>query len=479
MAQLLGVLPEYVLHWLVQHGHERQLIQGEVLYREGQSCSSLYIVLDGLFRLTLAAGGDRVVERATPGTLLGELTFFNDQPAVTTAAAEEPSQVLEIPRQTIADKLQHDHAYASDFYRALAVAIAERLRATTQKLFLADDTDAIDFLRDPTARKAQETIDRFKQLMVEFDKQAIKQNGLTEDDYQRFLRYSMELMHGTHTIIGDLSPLNAALKERLGIRLQHEMLPYVLTTEVAERFYSKPRGYAGDYLAIHGIYKNIPGGSGRLGPMMDRMFLDAPPAIAVRNRKALFAREILADIRNKPAGPLKVLCLASGPASEVFDAFASIDDKTRLRVTLMDIDLQALAFVDDLRTKHKLVGQINLINENLIALFLGRARSQIEPMDLIYSTGLIDYLNDKLVHKLLQFAYANLAPGGRIILGNFHPRNPAREFMTYVLEWNLIHRTEEDMNRLFMASAFGRPCTRIQFEELGIDLFAECVKGDS
>ena len=83
-------------------------------------------------------------------------------------------------------------------------------------------------------------------------------------------------------------------------------------------------------------------------------------------------------------------------------------------------------------------------------------------------------LNCRRVNRVPGTAYENLAPGGRVILGNFHPRNPAKEFMDYVLEWNLIHRTEEDMNRLFRSSLFGKPCTRIQFESLGINLFAEC-----
>ena len=66
--------------------------------------------------------------------------------------------------------------------------------------------------------------------------------------------------------------------------------------------------------------------------------------------------------------------------------------------------------------------------------------------------------------------------GGKILLGNMHPANPAKEFMDSVLEWELIHRSEEDMNRLFQQSPFRRPCTRLVFEEVGIDLFAECVK---
>jgi extracellular factor (EF) 3-hydroxypalmitic acid methyl ester biosynthesis protein len=67
-------------------------------------------------------------------------------------------------------------------------------------------------------------------------------------------------------------------------------------------------------------------------------------------------------------------------------------------------------------------------------------------------------------------------PRRRVISGIFHPSNPAKEFMDYVLEWNLIHRTEADMNRLFANSLFKKPCSRIQFEALGINLFAECRK---
>ena len=142
----------------------------------------------------------------------------------------------------------------------------------------------------------------------------------------------------------------------------------------------------------------------------------------------------------------------------------------------MDIDLHALAFVDEIRSRQKLGDRITLVNENLIALYLGRGKTRVEPQDLIYSIGLIDYLNDKLVGKLLQYAYENLAPGGRVILGNFHPLNPARESMNSMLEWDLIHRTGEDMHALVQASAFRSRCSRILFEHEGIDLFAECVK---
>jgi hypothetical protein len=119
---------------------------------------------------------------------------------------------------------------------------------------------------------------------------------------------------------------------------------------------------------------------------------------------------------------------------------------------------------------------MKLLSGNLVYLALGREKIDIEPQDLIYSIGLIDYFNDAFVIKFLNYLHGLLKPSGKIILGNFHPNNSSRAYMDHVLEWELIHRTEDDMNRLFSSSDFNSPCTNIQFEEEGINLFAECIK---
>ena len=138
----------------------------------------------------------------------------------------------------------------------------------------------------------------------------------------------------------------------------------------------------------------------------------------------------------------------------------------------MDIDLQALAFVGDLRDRKKLKRQMQVVNANLVYLATGRAKLDIPPQDLAYSIGLIDYFNDSFVIQLLNFVFDRLRPGGRVILGNFHPDNPTKALMDYVLDWKLIHRSEADMNRLFAASKFGRPCDEIRYEAQRINLFA-------
>jgi extracellular factor (EF) 3-hydroxypalmitic acid methyl ester biosynthesis protein len=48
--------------------------------------------------------------------------------------------------------------------------------------------------------------------------------------------------------------------------------------------------------------------------------------------------------------------------------------------------------------------------------------------------------------------------------------------MNHVLDWRLTHRDEAAMNQLFQSSKFAMPCSRIQFEDEGIYLLAECTK---
>jgi extracellular factor (EF) 3-hydroxypalmitic acid methyl ester biosynthesis protein len=75
------------------------------------------------------------------------------------------------------------------------------------------------------------------------------------------------------------------------------------------------------------------------------------------------------------------------------------------------------------------------------------------------------------VIRLLDAIHDRLRPGGRVIVGNIHPDNPSRAVMDHVLDWKLIHRSEDDMNRLFEASKSGR-CDEIRFEAERINLFA-------
>ena len=360
-------------------------------------------------------------------------------------------------------ELEADPALAARVYHSLASVIRGRLR----------EGHGSSGRWDAMAR----AVDELKEAFENADRAARRDSGeipagLQSDIRRRFRDFCLFI----NEQLGDGSPDPSAMKEKLGKRLRRELFPYILLAGTAERFHAKPRGYAGDFLTIEMIYRDAPSGSGRIGPLIDRCFLDLPAAQAVRNRRGLLAGEIGQVVAARGGEAARVTSLACGPAEELFDVYAAIPDPSRLLSTLVDVDLQALAFVCDRRDRLRLGRCMTPVQANLVHLARGKQRLPLQDQDLVYSVGLIDYFADRFVVALLDYIHQTLRPGGKVILGNFHPRNPSRAIMDHVLDWRLIHRTEEDMDRLFLASRFRRPCTRVRFEAEGINLFAECVK---
>jgi CRP-like cAMP-binding protein/SAM-dependent methyltransferase len=474
---LLNELSEEYIDWLFRIGFERQVVTHTVIVREDEPVGSLYIVLEGLFAVKVSSIPDSEIGRLGPGEIIGEIAFLENSVPSASVIAIENSLLLEVPSAILAERLRAVPSFGAQFYRALALLNSRRLRERVYSLnrtFQAK-LNAPDWSGE-TPKALLCGVERFKSLLLEADAEAIKSSSqISEATALNLEKAFLDLCRLTHATIGDSSDESPLVKAEMGVRLQREILPFMLLTETAERFYAKPRGYPGDFRSIDMIYQNYPAGTGRIGPLVDRCFLNLPSVRAVRNRRALLAKEIMKTVREKN-GAAHVTSLACGPAGEVFDVFEQLDDRARLQASLVDIDLQALAYVADRRDQAKLQNRMNLIHANLVYLAMGRQKLDLKDQDLIYSIGLIDYFNDKFVVKLLNWIHPRLQPGGIVILGNFHPNNYCKEMMDYVMEWKLIHRSEEDINRLFIASAFGRPSRRIQFESEGLNLFAECVK---
>jgi hypothetical protein len=180
-----------------------------------------------------------------------------------------------------------------------------------------------------------------------------------------------------------------------------------------------------------------------------------------------------------PDRGVNVASLACGPAQELFDVFdgpCGPDARKRLFATAIDIDHEALDCVRNACQERGLERNVSICRGNLIHLATGRQQIEMPPQDLIYSIGLIDYFGDPFVIRLMDWSHDRLALAGKLVLGNFHPSNTHRAFMDHVIEWRLIHRSEEDMHGLSRASAFKQSCSKIQFEKQRINLFAECVR---
>lgn len=463
--------------WLLANGAERALPAGEELLTEGVAPDDLFVVLDGLFEVRVRALGDRCLARVGPGELLGEVSFLERSVASAGVTAAEDARVLALSRELLERHGAQDPAFAARVYRTLGCIVARRLRERSIAASAAGDGARTGALRESDAWRALEpVVEGLKDLMKRAEHEARATDGALPDELMRVAEQGFDrLCRALTDVLGDGAGLGDELRDELGALVERELHPYLLLTRIVERIYSKPRGYAGDFLTIEWMYANEPGGAGRIGPLIDRLFLERPAAKAVRNRRGLLAEEIRAAVA-RSGGAGKVTSLACGPARELFDVFGELDDPQHLAATLIDIDLQALALVSDRRDKLGLAKRMKLHQGNLVYLATGREQLELEGQDLVYSIGLIDYFSDRFVVALLDWIHARLKPGGRVVLGNFHPRNPDRALMEHVLDWKLVHRDEDDMHRLLKSSAFGKPCEEIRYEEEGVNLFAVGVK---
>jgi extracellular factor (EF) 3-hydroxypalmitic acid methyl ester biosynthesis protein len=259
-----------------------------------------------------------------------------------------------------------------------------------------------------------------------------------------------------------------------GIKQWQDLLtPFFLKSNFLKRCHDKPRGYAGDYLTIQMMYDGLSGGLDHFGQAVDTWAMGQPCPRAVRNRRRLVA-DFVRNIGETFPSP-SVVSLGCGPASEVFDSLGM----DSARFTLIDIDADAIGYVRAKARLHSEAARINTIRGNIIRMALRDEGHLPGNHAAFYSMGLIDYFNDDLVVRLLNYIHGKLAPGGAVFLGNFRPDHPNVALFRYALDWPLVLRSEQELLRLVAQSRFASSPVNVGTEAEGVQLFVTCVKPHS
>jgi CRP/FNR family transcriptional regulator, cyclic AMP receptor protein len=128
---VMGILNDEDVEWLASRGRRLGVQKGEVLIREGEPVDALFILLDGSLEVS---AGVKQVATLLAGEIVGEISFADSSPPSATVTAAQYSHVLAIPRDVLRARLETDAWFASRFFRALAMFLADRLRTTTAQL---------------------------------------------------------------------------------------------------------------------------------------------------------------------------------------------------------------------------------------------------------------------------------------------------------------------------------------------------------
>jgi len=226
----------------------------------------------------------------------------------------------------------------------------------------------------------------------------------------------------------------------------------------------KPFGYAGDFRVIDWMYSQVRSLEVE-NAFWDDFYHRQVASISVRNRKE-FLKAAIAEAVRKKGGPIRVLDLASGPCRDLAEAIDVAGEECHgSSFHCVDMEPRAIEYAQKVTKPYA-----KLVSFQWDCANVFRFRSQ-ERYDLVWSAGLFDYLNERLGAALIAKMWSMTAEGGRMIVGNFHPSNPTRNYMEWCMDWVLIHRTEEELRRLGIQAGIPADRITIDREPLGVCIF--------
>ena len=242
------------------------------------------------------------------------------------------------------------------------------------------------------------------------------------------------------------------LKSLFVSRLRKEFLygDYVV------RSLNKPYGYAGDFKIIDDIYRNNPETQG-FGRLFDNYYQAAAISVAVRNRKEDFKKIILSAVKERRSREIKIMDLASGPCREIQELLAGeLKECPRVTFDCYDQDENAWSYAKSLLRED--VRRVQFVKENVVRIALKKNIEEQMPQryDLIYSTGLFDYLDKRIATRLVENLRKILKPGGCLAVSDVREKykNPSVHFMEWVGEWNLVYRSDDEFHKIFVEAGF-------------------------
>ena len=298
-----------------------------------------------------------------------------------------------------------------------------------------------------------------------------------EQEYPRFRTWFDERVAELERIV---TPLSRPQQEQHGFYFRKQMRDFILSSELLARTNSKPRGYAGDSEVMRLIYANDFRGPTVFSQFMHRYPVELAAAQAVRNRRRLVGEWIRDRLARQSFGPpVRVLSVACGPAEELQEILLTPQEATRAHFTLLDQDPEALSqartVIERLEQKLGTTLAAETLCTSVRTMQQGGSAIDDATFDFVYSMGLFDYLTDTTATAVLTWLYGRLAPGGELVVGNFHSKNPSRVFMEYWADWTLWYRNEGELLRL--ADALPGAQSRVTFEESGCQIFLHITKG--
>ncbi len=234
----------------------------------------------------------------------------------------------------------------------------------------------------------------------------------------------------------------------------------------------KPFGYAGDYKIMDDIYKNEPQTTG-FDRLFDNYYQMTAIYVGVRNRKEDFKRIVSDFVKKSKKKSIRIMSLACGPCRDIQELLShNMLSGKEVVFDCYDNEEHALEYAKNLL---KSFSNINFTRENILRLAAAKhIASKIERRyDIIYSTGLFDYLNNKVATRLIENLRTLLKIDGILVVSNVRDKysNPSAHYMEWAGEWSLFYRDDDEFKKCFTDAGFSSNELKMHYEQQGIMLY--------
>ena len=222
-------------------------------------------------------------------------------------------------------------------------------------------------------------------------------------------------------------------------------------SEIISHIYRKPLGYSGDFMMMNYIfdyhsYKYL--GNSSYAKLMNNYACNIPVSCSNISRKDYLKKQIN-EIALKKADA-RILSVGCGSAREVTELLESGAVLEGVKYSALDFEDRALDFLKnkiDSINPGKNNFSIQYYKYNIKELIKNTdVLKHIGENDLIYLSGVLDYMTDDIATKIIKSLIEILPPKGRLIAFNISDENDGqRGFYEFFGGWYMYHRKKQDI----------------------------------
>ena len=185
-APLFAALDNEDAEALLSQMTPARMERGDILFREGETGDTLYVIGEGKIKLGRSSsdGRENLVAILGPGEMFGELSLFDPGPRTMTATAVAETQLLGLGNDSLTGLLTGRPEVA----KALLAALAQRLRRTNEHL-----ADLV--FTDVPGRVAKALLDLAERFGRPVEEGVMVSHDLTQEELAQLVGASRETVN--------------------------------------------------------------------------------------------------------------------------------------------------------------------------------------------------------------------------------------------------------------------------------------------